>query len=52
MKDKERSDRENEKFSKGIDHTAKRMDKANQKAAEKHVKSLNSESAMFDFDLK
>ena len=41
---------------KAADHTIKRLDKANQKDAERHVKSINSESAtdaggIFDFDL-
>ena len=51
MKDKKARDKANEKDIKAADHTIKRLDKTNQKDAERHVKSLNSESAMFDFDL-
>ena len=51
MKDKKARDKANGKDIKAADHTIKRLDKTNQKDAERHVKSLNSESAMFDFDL-
>ena len=56
MKDKKARDKANGKDIKAADHTIKRLDKANQKDAERHAKSINSESAtdaggIFDFDL-